>query len=73
MKKTASEKQLKRFLKRKKEEKTILLSLSPQGDFTTIQTAPLNICTVHIGKVNYIIGGVSEGFYDKMVEKYHRE
>jgi len=72
-KKTASEKQLKGFLKHKKEEKSILLSLTGQGGVTTVLKEPLNICRVEIGEVTYLFGGISEDFYDKMVKKYHHE
>jgi len=71
MKKTASEKQLKDFLKRKKEEKSILLHLTGQGDYATILEEPLNLCRVQIGEVTYLFGGISEEFYDKMVIKYY--
>jgi hypothetical protein len=73
MKKTASEKQLKDFLKHKKEEKSILLYLTGQGDYATILEEPLNLCRVQIGEVTYLFGGISEEFYDKMVIKYHHE
>jgi|GEM_PF-2874056 hypothetical protein len=73
MKKTASEKQLKDFLKHKKGEKSILLYLTGQGDYATIFEEPLNLCRVQIGEVTYLFGGISEEFYDKMVIKYHHE
>ena len=73
MKKTASEKQLKNFLKHKKEEKSVFLSLTGQGDYATILEEPLNLCRVQIGEVTYLFGGISEEFYDKMVIKYHHE
>jgi hypothetical protein len=73
MKKTASEKQLKNFLKHKKEEKSILLYLTGQGDCATILEGPLNLCRVQIGEVTYLFGGISEEFYDKMVIKYYHE
>jgi len=73
MKKTASEKQLKNFLKHKKEEKSVLLYLTGQGDYTTILEEPLNLCRVHIGEATYLFGGISEEFYDKMVIKYYHE
>ena len=71
MKKTASEKQLKNFLKHKKEEKSVFLSLTGQGDYATILEEPLNLCRVQIGEVTYLFGGISEEFYDKMVIKYY--
>ena len=71
MKKTASEKQLKNFLKHKKEEKSVLLYLTGQGDYVTILEEPLNLCRVHIGEATYLFGGISEEFYDKMVIKYY--
>jgi hypothetical protein len=71
MKKTASEKQLKNFLKNKKEEKSVFLSLTGQGDYATILEGPLNLCRVQIGEVTYLFGGISEEFYDKMVIKYY--
>ena len=71
MKKTASEKQLKNFLKHKKEEKSVFLSLTGQGDYATILEGPLNLCRVQIGEVTYLFGGISEEFYDKMVIKYY--
>jgi hypothetical protein len=71
MKKTASEKQLKNFLKHKKEEKSVFLSLTGQGDYVTILEGPLNLCRVQIGEVTYLFGGISEEFYDKMVIKYY--
>jgi len=71
--KTASEKQLKGFLKHKKEEKSILLSLTGQGGDATVLKEPLNICRVEIGEVTYLFGGISEDFYDKMAKKYHHE
>ena len=71
MKKTASEKQLKNFLKHKKEEKSVFLSLTGQGDYATISEEPLNLCRVQIGEVTYLFGGISEEFYDKMVIKYY--
>ena len=73
MKKTASEKQLKNFLKHKKEEKSVLLYLTGQGDYTTVLEGPLNLCRVQIGEVTYLFGGISEEFYDKMVINYHHE
>ena len=73
MKKTASEKQLKNFLKHKKEEKSVLLYLTGQGDYVTILEEPLNLCRVHIGEATYLFGGISEEFYDKMVIKYYHE
>jgi hypothetical protein len=73
MKKTASEKQLKNFLKHKKEEKSVLLYLTGQGDCATILEGPLNLCRVQIGEVTYLFGGISEEFYDKMVIKYYHE
>jgi hypothetical protein len=68
----SSEKLLKNFLKFKKRGNfKILLSLRGQGDNTFISEAPINLCTVTIGENDYLFGGISESFYDKMVEKYH--
>jgi hypothetical protein len=65
-----SEKQLKDFLTFKSEHYDIkLMRLNGQGDYTSI-TPFNNICTVVINGVNYLFGGISEKFYDKMVAEF---
>ena len=64
-----SELQLQGFLVSKAENYTAL-SLRPQGDYSAISTAPINICTVSNSGREYHFGGISEGFYDKMVSIY---
>jgi hypothetical protein len=69
-----SEDSLKSFLKFKKSGGfDIGLSLRAQGGDNTISTAPINLCKVTIGLNEYFFGGISEGFYDKMVVKYHKD
>ena len=70
---TLSEKQLKHFLKFKHRGGfKMSLSLKCSGD-SVISLMPLNLCTVKINKNEYLFGGISELFYDKMVKKYHTE
>jgi len=64
-----SELQLQGFLEHKNENYTAL-SLRPQGDYSAISTGCVNICTVSTNGKEYIFGGISEGFYDKMVSIY---
>jgi 2-phospho-L-lactate guanylyltransferase (CobY/MobA/RfbA family) len=73
MEQTLSEKQLESFLEDKKEERDISLSLRGQGGTTVILTEALNLCEVQIGEVSYLFGGISEDFYDNMVEEYHQK
>ena len=64
-----SEIQLENFLARKQETYTTL-SLRPQGDYTTLNENAINICMVSNNGREYLFGGISEGFYDKMVNIY---
>lgn len=67
-----SEIQLQSFLQHRKDGKFIIrLSLYPQGDQTVICRAPVNLCKVEGHGNTYTFGGISEPFYDKMVELYH--
>ena len=68
-----SEKQLKRFLKFKLDGGfKISLRLEGQGDSSSFCTKKaVNLCTVIIDKNKYLFGGISEKFYDKMVDKFH--
>ena len=68
--KTESEKQLKKFLKAKKDYRMKLI-LRPQGDIAGILKEPINLCEVNIGSNTYSFGGISEDFYDKMVDRFH--
>lgn len=65
----SSENQLKGFLE-SRATKVIHLTLRPQGDYTAISAAEVNICEVEVNGNTYIFGGISEAFYDKMVNKY---
>lgn len=62
----ASEKQLKEFL----ESREIIggITLRPQGDETMIREEAVNLCTVDN---KYLFGGISNTFYDSMVEKFN--
>jgi hypothetical protein len=64
-----SETQLQGFLTHVEESYTTL-SLKPQGDYTAISTGAVNICTVTNKGKEYLFGGISEAFYDKMVRVY---
>jgi hypothetical protein len=48
------------------------LELHPQGDLTIISETQINLCSVTLlkGRI-YEFGGISEKFYDKMVDRYH--
>jgi hypothetical protein len=66
---TQSEKQLKYFLVHVETSYTTL-SLCPQGDDTTINKEPINMCEVtNKGKL-YRFGGISEAFFDNMVSEF---
>jgi succinylglutamate desuccinylase len=69
--KNQSEKQLSNFLKRNTNE-CMSLELHPQGDLTIISKTQINLCSVTLlkGRI-YKFGGISEKFYDKMVDRYH--
>ena len=69
--KNQSEKQLSNFLKDNK-DKIMSLELHPQGDLTIISVDQINLCYVTLlgGRICKF-GGISEQFYDKMVDKYH--
>ena len=64
-----SEMQLQGFLAHVEESYTSL-SLMPQGDYRAISPAAVNLCTVINKGSRYLFGGISEAFYDKMVNKY---
>jgi len=64
-----SEIQLQGFLTHVEESYTTLL-LRPQGDYTAISEAAVNLCEVSNKGKTYLFGGISEPFYDKMVSKY---
>lgn len=69
-----SEKQLREFLEFKNDDGfRIYLQLSPQGDNTTFLKDSINLCTVTVKQREYFFGGISEGFYDKMADKFHYE
>jgi hypothetical protein len=66
-----SEAQLLEFLKHKKEGGiNTFISLKAQGDETLISKEPINLCIVTIDKNKYFFGGISESFYDGLVELY---
>jgi hypothetical protein len=70
---TTSERNLKEFLKFMKQGSFEMeLFLRCQGGTNIISTSPINICTVKIDNKSYEFGGISEGFYDKMVRKYDK-
>lgn len=62
----ASEKQLKEFLESREKIKNI--KLETQGDETLLSAEAVNLCTVDN---KYIFGGISDAFYDSMVEKFN--
>lgn len=64
-----SEMQLQYFLTHVEESYTTL-SLRPQGGETAISQGELNLCTVTNKGRDYLFGGISEGFYDKMVSQF---
>jgi hypothetical protein len=64
-----SEIQLQGFLNHVDEGYTSL-QLRPQGDYTAISEAEVNLCAVSNKGKEYLFGGISEGFYDLMVSKY---
>jgi len=64
-----SELQLRGFLIHVEESYTSL-SLRPQGDYTAISEAGVNICEVSNKGKTYLFGGISESFYDTMVSLY---
>lgn len=64
-----SELQLQSFLQHI-EQRYTTLCLSPQGDNTMIEKDAINLCTVSSFGKDYIFGGISESFYDKMVSQY---
>lgn len=68
-----SEKQLNSFLKFKKAGGfKINFRLRGQGGNTTYSsTKKINLCEVIIEQKEYMFGGISEKFYDKMVDKFH--
>lgn len=67
-----SERMLNDFCIHRKINKCIMhFALRPQGDSTTISKLPINLCTISSHGRNYHFGGISEEFYDKMVDKYH--
>lgn len=68
--KTKSEAQLKKFLKVNVKYRTTL-ELRGQGDSKTISIDSVNLCTVKFEGVSYFFGGISERFYDKMVDRFH--
>jgi len=64
-----SEIQLNGFLEHTADVYTTLL-LRPQGDYTAISEAAVNICEVCSRGNTFLFGGISEPFYDEMVSKY---
>ncbi len=64
-----SEQQLQNFLIHREDNYTSL-SLKPQGDNTIIQEDAINLCIVTSFGIEYFFGGISESFYDSMVNQY---
>jgi hypothetical protein len=67
--KNKSEKQLKKFLKANKDNK-VKFELRPQGDSNIISGKAINLCTIYINDRVYQFGGISEGFYDEMYNRF---
>lgn len=69
---TASERQLEEFLQGKE---GVALMLRGQGDTSHFsRDEATNLCEVTINRsdsISYFFGGISEAFYDQMLEKYH--
>ena len=57
----------------KRNGKVIHLSLHPQGDNTTIEPEPINLCKIETHGKKYTYGGISEPVYDWLVERFHHK
>lgn len=69
-----SEQQLNNFIDSIVGVRKFELSLHPQGGHTMIEKEPINLCKVKTDDNNvYLFGGISEGFYDEMVERMFKK
>lgn len=74
----SSEKQLKEFCKFHKNLPKHL-RLKGQGDLSVISPLKRNLCTVTLTypsetvSRDFLFGGISEKFYDKIVKEYHTD
>jgi len=67
-----SENQLQGFCKHREDGNLIMhFELHPQGDYSAISPAAVNLCIIESHGRKYLFGGISEAFYNKMVDLYH--